>query len=93
MTAGLYTYSVWHAGYRSHVTIDAYAADVETALRSLRRFVDRQNRRLARAGFPRRALIRRPHIGSVRLERGASPAASPPSGSGTGCSSRIPLPT
>lgn len=70
----LWTHTAWHPGYRATVTIDAFAADVGAALRSLRRFVDRENRRLARAGFPRRARLRRPSPLTIRRE---APPARP----------------
>lgn len=64
----LWTHTAWHPGYRATVSIDAFAPDAGAALRSLRRFVDRENRRLARAGLPRRARLRRPSPLTIRRE-------------------------
>ena len=75
MTGVLYTFSVFHPGYRNIVTIDAWAENQAAALRSLRRFVDRENRRLRRAGLPRARRLRRPSALTIVMERPARAVA------------------
>lgn len=80
MTGTLYSYTVFHPGYRNTVTIDAWAESQAAALRSLRRFVERENRRLRRAGVPRARRLTRPSALSIRIEgphRPVTPSADP----------------
>jgi hypothetical protein len=71
---GLFSFSAWHPAYRSIVTIDAFAAGrhraqaAQRALRSLRRYVARENARLAACGVPDARLLPVPTARSIRLE-------------------------
>jgi hypothetical protein len=68
MTPALYVYRTRHPLYAHDVIIDACAESADAALRSLRRFVARENRRLRRAGVPRSRLIRRPQAWTIGVE-------------------------
>lgn len=65
----LFMSGIWHPVYRQQVTIDAAAVDRDAAVRSMLRFVDRENRRLRRRRLPRAALrpIRRPQRHTIRF--------------------------
>jgi len=72
----MFGFETWHPVYRQHVTIDAAAVNRAAALRSPRRFAERENRRLRREA-PRvhLRLIRRPQLWTIRFV----PAAQHPS--------------
>lgn len=66
----LYTYKFWHPRYRSWVTLDCAASSRENALASAIRFLQRENRRLRRAGKLRCQLPG--HVNFMRAEPGSA---------------------
>lgn len=61
----LYTYRFWHPAYRNYVTLDCAAENRELAQASAMRFINRENRRLARSGKSRCQLPN--HINHLRV--------------------------